>query len=98
MCVCMCVCVCVCACVCVSTCTAPCSDGLGRSCLFVTLWLLTDQLMTEDQVDVVSAFKVVRASRPGAMDSLVRPGAGCVGLPAEAGTRWSWGSDESFLT
>ena len=61
--------------VCVFTCTLPCSDGLGRSCLFVTLWVLTDQLMTEDQVDVVSAFKAVRASRPGAMDSLVRPAA-----------------------
>ena len=83
---------------CVFTCTPPCSDGLGRSCLFVTLWVLTDQLMTEDQVDVVSAFKAVRASRPGAMDSLVRPAAGCVGLPDETGTRWSWGRDESFLT
>ena len=63
----------------VFTCTAPCSDGLGRSCLFVTLWVLTDQLMTEDQVDVVSAFKTVRASRPGAMDSLVRPAAEWMG-------------------
>jgi len=67
---------------CVCVCThmySPCSDGLGRSCLFVTLWVLTDQLMTEDQVDVVSAFKAVRASRPGAMDSLVRPAAEWVG-------------------
>ena len=64
------------ACVCLSSvCVhSPCSDGLGRSCLFVTLWVLTDQLMTEDQVDVVSTFKAVRASRPGAMDSLVRGG------------------------
>ena len=62
-------CVCVCVCVCVHM-YSPCSDGLGRSCLFVTLWVLTDQLMTEDQVDVVSAFKAVRASRPRAMDSL----------------------------
>ena len=62
---------------------SPCSDGLGRSCLFVTLWVLTDQLMTEDmmedQVDVVSAFKAVRASCPRAVDSLVRPAAERVG-------------------
>ena len=80
----VCVRVCVCVCVCVYM-YSPCSDGLGRSCLFVTLWVLTDQLMMEDQVDIVSAFKAVRASRPGAMDSLVRPTAGCVGLPDEAG-------------
>ena len=40
--------------------------------------------MTEDQVDVVSTFKALRANRPGAMDSLVRPAAGWVGLPGEA--------------
>ena len=48
-----------------------CSDGLGRSCLFSALWLLSDQLDAEDQVDVVSTFKNIRSSRPGALSSLV---------------------------
>ena len=48
-----------------------CSDGLGRSCLFTALWILSDQLDAEDQVDVVSTFKNIRSNRPGALSSLV---------------------------
>ena len=41
----------------------------------LSLW----QYMMEDQVDIVCTFKAVRASRPGAVDSLVRPAAERVG-------------------
>lgn len=47
------------------------SDGLGQSCLFAALYLLTSQLSLEGQVDVVATFRSIRSDRPGALYALV---------------------------
>ena len=48
------------------------SDGLGRSCTFIAIWSLIEQLKTEGQIDVLNTVKSIRTQRPGAIPELVR--------------------------
>ena len=47
------------------------SDGLGRSCTFIAIWSLLEQMKTEGQIDVLSTVKSIRTQRPGAVNHLV---------------------------
>ena len=48
------------------------SDGLGRSCTFIAIWSLIEQLKTEGQINVLNTVKSIRTQRPGAIPELVR--------------------------
>ena len=47
-----------------------CNDGLGRSCTFIAIWSLIEQLKTEGQIDVLNTVKSIRTQRPGAIPEL----------------------------
>ena len=47
------------------------SDGLGRSCTFIAIWSLLEQMKAEGQIDVLGTIKSIRTQRPGAVNNLV---------------------------
>jgi protein tyrosine phosphatase len=47
-----------------------CNDGLGRSCTFIAIWSLLEQMKAEGQIDVLSTVKSIRTQRPGGVNNL----------------------------
>ena len=47
------------------------SDGVGRSGCLSAIMSLIDRVKTEQTVDVFQTVKLIRARRPGAVDTLV---------------------------